>query len=116
LALCKYWSSLSRKLIYTGENIVPELNDDMKVTSTPKNKVVAATGGAAVGSAFAVIITWALNALSDSFQVELPADVSTSLSLIFTSIATFLAGYYTPPGANEGSVVSDDGRVKAAVQ
>lgn len=93
-----------------------EPGDGMTATSAPKNKVVAATGGAAIGSAIAVVITWILTSILEHFAVKIPVDVTTAISSIFTTLTAFLAGYYTPPGANEGVVTMPDGTVKSAVK
>ncbi len=85
-------------------------------TSAPKNKVIAATGGAAVGSALAVILTWILGLILGKLNITITNDVSSAFEVIFTSAATLAAGYYTPPGASEGVVVQPDGSVKSAIK
>jgi hypothetical protein len=85
---------------------------DMTVTATPKNKVIAATGGAAVGSAVSVIILWLLTAYG---HITFPQEVSDALSTLFTTIVTGAVGYIVPPGASEGSVVDASGKVKSAL-
>jgi hypothetical protein len=86
---------------------------DMQATAAPKNKVIAATGGAAVGSAISVIILWILTTFG---HVTFPQDVTNALSTLFTTIVTFLVGYIVPPGANEGTVVDEAGKVKSALK
>jgi hypothetical protein len=87
--------------------------NNLQPTNSPKNKVIAATGGAAIGSAVAVILTWIVTAAFTKVGISLPENVSNAFSVIFTTITTFLAGYYTPAGANEG-VVTVNGQVKSA--
>ena len=84
---------------------------DMQTTAAPKKKVIAATGGAAVGSAVSVIILWMLTAYG---HVTLPPEVSNALGTIFTTVVTGFAGYFVPPGADEGSVLDASGNVKSA--
>jgi hypothetical protein len=89
---------------------------EMKQTATPKNKVVAATGGAAVGSAIAVILTWILSSFLKRYNIDLPNEVTTAFNAIFTSVGTFAAGYYVPPGTSEGVIIAADGSAKSATK
>lgn len=88
--------------------------DDLTVTSTPKNKVLAATGGAAFGGAISVVTIWVLKSLLSLKNITLPDDVESACTTIVTVLTTFIAGYQTPPGANEGVVVATDGSIKSA--
>ncbi len=90
--------------------------DDLTPTAAPKTKVIAATGGAAVGSAASVVLLWILKSVLHKFGIDPPEDVDAAFTSIFTTIATGLAGYYTPPGLNEGVVVDEDGKVKSALK
>ena len=78
-------------------------------TNAPTNKTLAATGGSAVGSAIATIALY----LYDP-QSQLPATVQVAATTLVTAIVTFIAGYFTPPGASEGVVRTATGRVAAA--
>ena len=84
-------------------------------TSAPKSKVIAATGGAAIGSSISVILIWALTSGLSFFHIEVPSQVLDAFTAIFTTLTTFAAGYMMPPGANETNIVTGDGRVKSAV-
>ena len=84
-------------------------------TGTPKNKVVAAAAGAASGSALAVILTWLLALALKQGGVTLPDNVEAAFVAVFSTVATLLAGYFTPPGANEGSIVGSDGKVRSGL-
>jgi hypothetical protein len=84
-------------------------------TSSPKNKVIAATGGAAVGSASSVILIWLLTSVLGEFQIKPPQGVLDAFNTIFTTLATLAAAYFTPPGANEGVVIDANGKVKSAI-
>lgn len=88
----------------------------MAATGVPKNKVVAATGGAAVGSSIAIIVTWFVESGFAHLQIQVPQTVLEAITVLVTTIATFAAGYMVPPGANEGSIVTQDGSVKSAVR
>lgn len=67
-------------------------------TNTPKNKVLAATGGAAVGSAVAVVLIWAIQKAG----IEVPANVADALSVILTAILTFVSGMVHATWSREG--------------
>ncbi len=87
----------------------------MTATSMPKTKVVAATGGAAVGSALSVVVLWILQSALAQLHIEVPPSVLDAITAIFTAGSTFAAGYYVPPGADEGTVIAD-GKAKSAVR
>jgi hypothetical protein len=95
---------------------VQPASGQMTATAMPKTKVVAATGGAALGSAFSVILIWILQSGLAELQIEMPPAVLDAFTAIFTALAAFAAGYYTPPGVDEGVVVDHDGKVKSAVR
>ena len=80
-------------------------------TNTPKSKVLAATGGAAVGSAVAVVLIWAIQKMG----IEVPADVTEALGVILTAILTFVSGWSMPPGAGEVNITARDGTVTSGV-
>ena len=90
--------------------------DEFQATASPKTKVIAATGGAAVGSAFSVILTWILAAALKKLDLALPDNVTAAFNTIFTTIVTLAAGYYTPPSASEGVIVDEKGSVRSAYQ
>jgi hypothetical protein len=70
-------------------------------TRAPQKKVIAATGGAALGSAIAVILMWIIDSLFKQLGISMPDEVRTALTTVFTTISTFAGGYYTPPGSDE---------------
>lgn len=80
-------------------------------TNTPKTKVLAATGGAAVGSAVAVILIWAIQKTG----LEVPTNVADALGVITTAVLTFVSGWAMPPGAGEVNIMAHDGTVASAV-
>ena len=80
-------------------------------TNTPKNKVLAATGGAAVGSAISVILIWTIQKAG----LEVPANVADALGVITTAILTFVSGWAVPPGAGEVNIAACDGTVASGV-
>lgn len=79
-------------------------------TSAPQRKVLAATGGAAVATAVATLVLWGLDPAS-----TLPPGVREAISTLVVAVFTFLAGYFTPPGAAETAVRTEDGRTVSAV-
>ncbi len=95
---------------------VQPLQAPMRATATPKNKVIAATTGAAVGSSVAVIFVWILQTILDRAGIHMDKEVATAFSVVFTAVVTMLAGYYTPPGASEGVLVDPNGNVKSALK
>jgi hypothetical protein len=90
--------------------------DEVKPSATPKTKVIAATGGAALGSAFSVVLTWILGLALKKIDLTLPDNVTEAFNTIFTTIVTFAAGYYTPPSASERVIVDEKGSVRSAVK
>lgn len=58
---------------------------------TPQPKVVAATSGAAVGTALAVVVCWIVEAVSG---VDIPSAVEGAAAVIFGTGVAFLGGYY----------------------
>src|SRR5205085_1359128 len=97
----------------SGEMLMPE---QIAPTSAPRQKVVAATGGSAVGAALSVITFWALQGIFSKAQITIPGEVKDALTLLITTLFTYLAGYYTPPGASEAVVKADDGSMKSATR
>src|SRR4051812_12784557 len=93
--------------------VQPTPSPQKQSTPSPQKKVIAATGGAAVGSALATLILFLLKRIFG--EANVPAEVSGALNVIFTSIFTLSAGYYTPPAASEGTIVDpNDGSTKSA--
>lgn len=84
----------------------------LRSTAAPKTKVVAATGGAAIGSSVSLILLWIMQTV---LHISMPDNVHDAFNVIFTTVVTGLAGYYTPPGENEGVVV-EDGKVRSALR
>ena len=85
-------------------------NPNAQPTTTPSNKTLAATGGSAVGAAVATIALF----LIDPKGTKLPPTVSGSVTVLTTAFVTFIAGYFTPPGAGEGIVKSASGQAVSA--
>lgn len=79
-------------------------------TTAPTKKVVAATGGAAVGPALALLICWGANHF---LHAGIPDDVQDALAIVASALISFVAGYYTSPDANE-TVTSIDGKMLSA--
>jgi hypothetical protein len=84
-------------------------NPNAQPTSVPTNKTLAATGGSAVGAALATILLYLIDPES-----KLPQPVQVAVTTLMTAAITFIAGYFTPPGAREAVVQTADGRFKAA--
>jgi hypothetical protein len=78
--------------------------DGFQATASPKTK---ATGGAAVGSAFSIVLIWVLALALNKFGLTLPDNATAAFNTIFTTIVTLAAGYYTPPGVSEGVIVDE---------
>jgi hypothetical protein len=55
--------------------------DWFQATASPKTKVIAATGGAAVGSAFSVVLTWVLALALNKFGLTLPENVTAAFKV-----------------------------------
>ncbi|MHB8285991.1 MAG: hypothetical protein ACYDD1_15120 [Caulobacteraceae bacterium] len=81
-------------------------------TTAPTKKVVAATGGAAVGPALALLICWAANRFLPTADA-IPQDVQDALAIVASVLVSFIAGYYTSPDANE-TVASVSGKMVSA--
>lgn len=79
-------------------------------SSAPTNKAVAATGGSAFGAALATIVIYFLELAS----IVPPDSVKAAISTILTALVTLGAAYFTPPGAGEVVVMTEDGKVKTA--
>lgn len=62
----------------------------MATTSTPKPKVVASTGGSAVGSSVGIVIVYAFEQLASH---DLPVGVEGAIIGICAAIVAFLGGY-----------------------
>ncbi len=76
----------------------------------PTNKAVAATGGSAFGAALATILIYLMQLAS-----FIPPDsVKAAISTILTALVTLAAAYFTPPGASEIVVMTEDGKIKTA--
>jgi multisubunit Na+/H+ antiporter MnhB subunit len=72
-------------------------NPGAQKTNVPTNKTLAATGGSVVGSAIATIVLY----MVEQHWGKLPEAVSGAVTVLVTAIVTFIAGYFTPHGANE---------------
>jgi hypothetical protein len=87
-------------------NMPQPANPNAQPTNLPTNKTVAATGGSAVGAAVATILLYLIDPKS-----ELPQAVQVAVTTLMTAIVTFIAGYWTPPGATEGVIRTAEGQV-----
>lgn len=58
---------------------------------TPQPKVVAATSGAGVGGALAVITNWIIEA---STGIDIPESVELATVVVFTAGLAFVSGYW----------------------
>ena len=74
-------------------------NPNPQKTNVPTNKTLAATGGSIVGAAISTIVIYLIDPTG-----KLPPSVSGAITVLVTAIVTFIAGYFTPHGANEGVV------------
>ena len=72
-------------------------------TSAPVQKVIGATAGTGVGGALAVILIWAVSSFG---HVVFPDFVALAITLLVSTIATFVAGYLVPPKSSEIPVPS----------
>ncbi len=72
---------------------------------------MAAAGGSGVASAIVVLIIYAIK----QGGYDVPDAVSGALSTILVALLTFAAGYYTPPGASEDTIVNENGNVVSAI-
>src|SRR5262249_27073094 len=84
-----------------------------RITATPTPKVLGATGGSAVGTAVATLITWALDNYHLLSTQQLPAELQTSVTVIVTAVITFLVGYYVSPSPSQ-TTVQQDGKTYTA--
>jgi multisubunit Na+/H+ antiporter MnhB subunit len=85
-------------------------NPNAQPTNAPTNKTLAATGGSAVGAAIATIILYLIEKKSG----KLPEAVTGAITILISAGVTFIAGYFTPHGANEGVVKDEGGKVVSA--
>lgn len=70
-------------------------------TAAPARKVVAASGGGAVGGALAEILLYLIE------KVEpLPSGVEAAVTVLVIAAVAFAAGYLTPPAADDKVVPS----------
>jgi len=84
-------------------------NPNAQPTNAPTNKTLAATGGSAVGSAIATIVLYLIDPNN-----KIPQPVQVAVTTLTAAIVTFVAGYFTPPGATEGVVRTAEGKVMTA--
>ena len=82
-------------------------------TSAPRQKVVGATTGSAIGGALSVIVLWILDSGMQQLSINAPTEVKDSFTVVFTTVFTFLGGYYTRPGSDE-AVTMENGQMVAA--
>lgn len=92
-----------------GTAAVPA-NPNAQATNTPTNKTLAATGGSVVGSAISTIVIY----LIERKWGKLPEPVSGAIGILITAVVTFVAGYFTPHGANEAIIKNAAGQLVSA--
>lgn len=85
-------------------------------TTAPQRKVIAATGGAAVGSAVAVILTWVLGGVLAKLGLPFPDNIQSAFNTVFTTLSAFTFGYYTSPAMGEAVALDAAGNPVAAVR
>lgn len=62
-------------------------------SSAPAPKVLASTAGAGLGGAGGAVVVWALQ----SAGVDVSPEIGIAISTFISIIASFVAGYMTPP-------------------
>lgn len=72
------------------ETFPAELETVDDPSKTPKPKVIAATGGAAVGGALALLTAWILG----MFGVDVPGEVQGAFTVLFSTALAFVGGYW----------------------
>lgn len=83
--------------------------DEARPTSTPTNKVVAATGASAFGGYVGTLLLYLLGLIG----FDPPAEVKTAITGIVTALLAGTFGYLVPPGAAETVVATAKGIVTA---
>jgi hypothetical protein len=72
-------------------------------TAAPVQKVIGAAAGSGVGGSLAVILIWAASSFG---HIVFPDYVALAITLLVSTIATFVAGYLVPPKASEIPVLA----------
>lgn len=85
-------------------------------TAAPQRKVIAATGGAAVGSAVALIVTWILGGAFAKLGLPFPENIQSAFNTVFTTLSAFMFGYYTSPDIGEAVTLDVAGNPVAALR
>ena len=83
--------------------------DDVKPTTVPTNKVVAATGASAFGGYVSTLLLYLLGLAG----VTPPEEVKTAIAGIVTALLAGVVGYLVPPGTAETTVATPKGIVTA---
>lgn len=65
-------------------------------TAAPARKVVAASGGGAVGGAIAEVVVYVIER-----WVALPANVEAAITVVIIALVAFGAGYLVPPAPDD---------------
>ena len=81
-------------------------------TAQPRQKVLAAAGGSGVASALSVLIIWGLK----SAGLNIESTIQEAFSTVLISVVTFAAGYYTPPGSSETTIINSAGNAQSATK
>ena len=85
-------------------------NVKARPTSMPTNKIFAATGGSGAGAALATIVLYFVDP-----QSKMPQTVTGAIAALITLVATFVAGYFMPPGEREDVITTGGHTVSARV-
>ena len=75
-----------------AEVVSPESSNTARVGA----KVMAATGGSALGSAIATILNWYLDSHHILGQNPIPPPVQGAIALVIASLVAFVGGWATP--------------------
>jgi hypothetical protein len=78
----------------------------MKTASTAR-KVLGSTAGAGVAAAVSTLVIWGIES-PQLLGVDVPGQVEGAITTIFSALAAYYAGYYTPPGSEDQIVREPD--------
>ncbi|HEX8381492.1 MAG TPA: hypothetical protein VF619_13200 [Allosphingosinicella sp.] len=84
-------------------------NPQVRPSSAPTNKAVAATGASAFGAAVSILILY----FADRGDT-LPDEVKGAITTIVTAVVTALAAYFVPPGSGEAVILDSAGKAQTA--
>ena len=87
-------------------------------SNTPTAKVMAASGGSAVGGALGTIITWIIVSNNLIGPPPIPEDVHTAITAVITAgcgaLVALLSGYFTRPQPNMAVIYDQKRRPRIA--